>query len=137
MIISLCDVTTLNYFGRVPFHIIETAYRLRKLDAVDSTANPVKHDEVKIARKEISAAAVPIDEADYNDEYADDRNYESELSVGSKYDDFDGGNSVNSNRYILCDISISNEDVKILDADIDTAYQNSVDDGDLMESADL
>ena len=40
----LCDVTTLNDFGSAPFHIIETAYRLQKV-------NPDEHEEVKIARK--------------------------------------------------------------------------------------
>ena len=46
-----CDVTPLKYFGRIPFHIIETEYRLRKVDAVDITANPIEHEEVGISRK--------------------------------------------------------------------------------------
>ena len=47
---SLCSIMTLKDFGSVPFHIIETVYRLRKVDAVNSTADPVEHEEVEIAR---------------------------------------------------------------------------------------
>ena len=42
-----------------------------------------------------------------------------------------------SNGYNLCDVSIVYEAVQILDAEIETAYQNSVGDGGLMESSDL
>ena len=44
---------------------------------------------------------------------------------------------MNSNEFILCDVSIDDEAVQILDAEIDTAYQNSVDDGDLKDSVNL
>ena len=44
---------------------------------------------------------------------------------------------MNINGYILCDVSIGDGDIQILDAEIDTAYQNSGDDGGLMESADF
>ena len=131
---SLCDVTTLKYFGSVPFYIIETACRLRKLYAVDSTADSVEHEEVEISREK-SAAAVPIDEAKYNDEDADNRNDEAELAAGSQYYEFDDKNIVNSNKCILCNLSIGDKAIQILDAEIDTAYQNSVDDSGLMESA--
>ena len=50
---SLCGVTTLKDFVSVPFHMIETAYRLRKVDAVDSTADPVEKEEFEIARKKV------------------------------------------------------------------------------------
>ena len=50
---SLCDVTILKYFDSVPFQMVETAYRLRKVDASDSTADPVEHEEVEIASKKI------------------------------------------------------------------------------------
>ena len=42
-----------------------------------------------------------------------------------------------SNGYNLCDVSIVYEAVQILDAEIETAHQNSVGDGGLMESSDL
>ena len=48
---SLCNVSTLKAFVSVPFHIIEMAYRLQKVDAIDSTTNPVEHEEVNITRK--------------------------------------------------------------------------------------
>ena len=50
-LIYLCGITTLKYFGSVLFHIIETVYRLQKVDAVGSTSDPVKHKEVGITRK--------------------------------------------------------------------------------------
>ena len=62
-LIYLCNVTTLKDFGSVPFHIIETEYRIRKVYVVDSTANPVEHKEFKIART-FCAAAVPTDESE-------------------------------------------------------------------------
>ena len=47
---SFCNVNTLKYFVRVTFHVIETAYRFQKVDAVDSTANPVEHILVETAK---------------------------------------------------------------------------------------
>ena len=44
---------------------------------------------------------------------------------------------MNINGYILCDVLIGDGDILILDAEIDTAYQNSVDDGDLKDSVNL
>ena len=44
---------------------------------------------------------------------------------------------MNSNGSTLCDVSIGSEAVQTLDADIETAYHNIVNDGGLMESADL
>ena len=84
-----------------------------------------------------SAAAVPKYESKYDDEDADNINDESELASGSQYDEFDNGNSVNSNGYICCNVPIGNKSVQIIDAEIDTVDQNSVDDGGLMESSDL
>ena len=133
---SLCDVTTLKDFGNVPFHMIETALRLRKLDAVDSTVDPVEQKEVKIIR-ENSAATVPTYESVYDDEDADNSNDVSELASGSQYDEFYNRNSVNNNGSILCDISIGDKSVQIIDTEIDTVDQNSADDGGLMVSEDL
>ena len=56
-------------------------------------------------------------------------NDEAELLAGSQYDEFDDVNSINSNVSIFCGVSIDDKDVQILDIEIDTADQNSVDDG--------
>ena len=92
-LIYLFDVKTLKYFGSVPFHIIEIAYRLRKVYDVGSNANLVEHHN---------------------------SNDEAELAVGRQYDEFDNRNSVNSNRSILCNVSIVNKYVQKLHADIET-----------------
>ena len=38
-------------FWQRPIHIIETAYSLQKVDAVDSTDDSVEHKEVEISKK--------------------------------------------------------------------------------------
>ena len=84
-----------------------------------------------------SAAAVPTYEAKYNDKDSNGSNDESELASGSQYDEFDDVNSVNINRSILCDVSIGDKAVQNICEEIEISYHNSVDDGGLMESADL
>ena len=88
-------------------------------------------------RNKFSAAAVPTDESEYDDEDADNSNDKVELASVSQYDEFDDGNSVNSNGYILCNFSIGDKTVQILGAEIDTEDRKIVDAGGLMESADL
>ena len=63
-----------------------------------------------------SAAAVTTNEAEYDNEDSNDINDKSELSAGSQYDEFDDRNSVSSNGSILCDISIGDKAVQILEA---------------------
>ena len=63
-------------FWQSPIPYYWNVIQAPKVDAVDSTADPVEHEEVKISWKN-SAAAVPTDESEYDDEYADDRNDET------------------------------------------------------------